>query len=147
MSTSQVLTQDDLISQLNQLAQQALAPWIKTNQFDFATAILFSMEVIEQFSSQTAALTGANKLKFAVLMLPNIVDMALAQGIITQATADTLKHDFTTGGILVNSIIESYVLVSKNPAVIQAEKEVVEAAQSCWARCTRARAAAVPSLK
>ncbi len=132
-TTTAVVTTENLVSQLTDLAQKALQPWLaKNQQLNFAGVIMFAMNVVEQYSANVAQLAGQDKLAAAKLMIPIIVDQALQAGAIDQPTADSLKTQLGMGADVLESVIEAYILISQNPEVVQAVNAAKAAAGACW---------------
>lgn len=132
---TRVVTRDTLLEQMKSLANVVLQPWLKENDLNFASAILVSMQIVEKFSEEQGKLAGPDKLNAAISLIPTIVDLAVTYGKITPQDADTLRTRLQTGGEIVKQIIAAYVLISKHPAVIQAQEAVEEAAKKCWGSC------------
>lgn len=134
MQNTAVVTTERLTTELTELAQKALQPWLAKNQFNFAGVIMFAMNVIEQYSANVAKLAGQDKLAAAKLMIPIVVDQALQAGAIDQPTADSLKAQLGMGADVLESVIEAYILISQNPEVVQAVNAAKVAVGACWGK-------------
>lgn len=130
-----VVTTENLTAQLADLAQKSLQPWLVDNKLNFANCIMFSMSVVEQYSSTVAKIGGSDKLAVAKLMIPIVIDQALSIGAIDQPLADQLKTQLVMGADILENVIEAYVLISKNPQFIQAQQAVEQAVSGCVTGC------------
>jgi len=135
MENATVVTTENLTSQLTDLAQKALQPWLtKNGALNFAGVIMFVMNVVEQYSATVAKIRGQDKLAAAKLMIPIVVDQALQAGAIDQPTADNLKAQLGMGADVLESVIEAYILISQNPEIVQAVAAAKKAAGACWGK-------------
>ena len=130
-----VVTTENLTAQLTELAQKSLQPWLVDNKLNFASCIMFSMSLVEQYSRTVAKIGGSDKLAVAKLMIPIVVDQALSIGAIDQPLADQLKSQLAMGADILENVIEAYVLISKNPQFIQAQQAVEQAVSGCVTGC------------
>lgn len=144
-STTAVVTAETLAQQLLPLVQATLANYTGNGPnakqgVTFATVVLIAMEAVEKYSDTIAKLAGPDKLQAAKMLVPQILDLAVQNGVLDQAHADALTAQFNTGAGIVEQLIEAYVVLSKNPQVIQAEQAVEAAASGCFAKCKARRA-------
>lgn len=101
----------------------------------FATVVLISMQAVEKYSDTIKKLAGPDKLAAAKQLVPQIIDLAVLNGAIEASQAADIKSQFATGATIVEQLVEAYVILSKNPQVIQAVEAVKNAAAGCWADC------------
>jgi hypothetical protein len=131
----EVITEQKLQSELHEIATKVLGPWIKDNQMNFASVILVSMHIIEQFTSNTSGLSSADKMKYALDLLPQIVDFGVENGKLTASEGESLKSNLFMSTEIVKQIINAYVLISKNPAVIQMHEDIHEFLETKFGCC------------
>jgi len=135
-ATPQSLPVNDLLT----FVQEALKNYIQGGPnakqgITFPTVVLISMQAVEKYSDTIKKLAGPDKLAAAKQLVPQIIDLAALNGAIDQTQAGNLKSQFATGATIVEQLVEAYVILSKNPQVIQAVEAVKNAASGCWASC------------
>ncbi|HMP28788.1 MAG TPA: hypothetical protein PKD85_04260 [Saprospiraceae bacterium] len=131
----EIMTENNLQKELQEIMVKVLGPWIQVNQVNFASVILASMHVIEQFTSNTSGLSSADKMKYALDLLPQIVDFAVQNGKLTVSEGETLKSNLLMSTEIVKQIINAYVLISKNPTVIQMHEKMHEFLEAKFGCC------------
>lgn len=131
-----VITTENLTSELADLAQKSLQPWLaEGNTLNFASVIMFAMNIVESYSATVAKIGSKDKLAVAKLMIPIVVDQALSAGAIDQPLAEQLKAQLAMGANILENVIEAYILISKNPQFLQAQQAVEEAVSGCVTGC------------
>ena len=144
-STTRVVTRESLIQQLLPLIQDALGSYTGNGAnakqgITFATVVLIAMQVVERYSETIGKLAGPDKLEAAKQLVPEILAIAVQNGAIEQIKADELLAQFNTGAVVVEQLVDAYVLLSKNPQVIQAVEAAQAAVSGCILRCKTKRA-------
>lgn len=137
MATTKVFTVDSLVDEITPMVETMMKPWLENNPVNFASILMASMSIVEQFSSSIGKLSGSDKLKVAKLMIPKLIDYSVSQGKLTQEEGDDLKEKIATAGDTIDNIISIYAVISKNPEVINAIKEVGENIKGCLVACRR----------
>lgn len=132
------------LADLLSFAQEALKNYTQDGPnakqgITFATVVLISMQAVEKYSDTIKKLAGPDKLAAAKQLVPQIIDLAVLNGAIELTQANNLKTQFATGATIVEQLVEAYVILSKNPQVIQAVEAVKNAAAGCWADCKKSR--------
>lgn len=127
---------DASVSSFMPFIQNALAQQAANSQgITFATVTLIAMQAVEQYSADIKKLAGSDKLAAAKALVPEILQLAVLNRAITQEQADDLKAKFAVGATIMEQLIEAYIVISKNPEVIQAVEAVKTAAKGCFAKC------------
>lgn len=131
---------DSLMQKLIPLAQNAFSQYLGGDAgakkgITFPAIVLIAMQTVEQYSTNISKLAGPDKLAVAKELVPKILALAVLNNAITQEQADSFGSTFNTGADIVGDIVEAYILISNNPAVIQLKKKVKEEAAKCWAGC------------
>lgn len=106
---------------------QALGP----GSFTVPTVVLVAMQAVEKYSDTISRLSGPDKLQTAKVLIPQILSVAVEQGMMTQNQCNTLSMQLNGGIVVVEQLIEAYVLLSKNPQIIQAVQVTEEAVRGC----------------
>lgn len=122
----EIITEARLIDELKHTAEKVLKPWIVENELNFATVILVSMSIIEEYTKSTVGLSSSEKLQKAIELLPIIVDYGVKYNKITSEKGDELKNYISISTSVVKQVIEAYIIVSKCPQVIQFKEDVQE---------------------
>lgn len=131
----EIITEEQLKEELGNAVKTVLEPWIKENEMNFASVILASMHVIEQYASQTKGLSSADKLKYALDLIPQIIDFGINNGKLTPEEGDSLKKKIAIGTDVVKQLIGVYILISKNPTFIQYHEEMHEIFEKKFGCC------------
>lgn len=126
LSKREVVTEENLQKELHELTILLMEPWIKTNEMNFASVILASMEVMEEFTSKASGLSSVDKMKYALDLIPQIVDYGIENGKLSKEEGVDLKEKISTSTAIVKQIINTYVAISKNPTVIQMHEQMHE---------------------
>lgn len=145
-----VVTPQTLIQQLLPLVQSALADYTGNGPnakqgITFATIVLIAMQAVEQYSGTIGKLVGPDKLAAAKQLVPEILNLAVQNGVLEQARADELSAQFSMGANVAEQLIEAFVLLSRHPQVIQVTEAIEEAVSGCWLRCKTKRAERIAS--
>lgn len=131
-----IKTKEVVVSELTTLADQFLRAWFNDHDSDFAGIVLAAMAVVEKYSSTIATLSSKDKFAAAETIIPIVIDIAVSAGKLSKEDGEALKQKMAISMDLVKALIETYILVSNNPSVIQAQEYVEDKAQKCWKSCT-----------
>lgn len=127
------LVNDESMSTFLPFIQSALSQ--HSQGITFATVTLIAMQAVEQYSAEIKGLAGPDKLAAAKILVPEILQLAVLNRAITQDQADDLKAKFAVGATIMEELIEAYIVISKNPEVVQAVEAAKMAAKGCIAKC------------
>jgi hypothetical protein len=131
MIRQRIINRDTLVSELSQQAENTIGPWLEQNELNFASVILLSMRIVEEYCVKTASMESGDKLKAALDIIPIIVDIATKSNKMSPEEAAALKFRVNQDIEIVKQTISMYILVSKNPEFIQAVEAIKEEIRGC----------------
>ncbi len=114
------------------------APPTHAGRLTFANVVRLCMHCVEQFSLACARpMAGSSKLAMCKEAIPILIAQAVTQGIIAPEQGSSLQQQMLSSLDLVEDIVETLILVSKNPLFIQIRAEVEQATTACAKRCRK----------
>jgi hypothetical protein len=111
---------------------------LEEDKMTFASGIRTAMHCAEIYGKEKE-LTGGQKLDAAKDVLEKVVEMARIQGMLTYDEALELRQRYEQGIDVVEDIIEAYIAISKNPAVLQTVESVKKCIDSGCLKRKRAK--------
>jgi hypothetical protein len=126
---------DSLVAEIVPSIETMMTPWLAKNTVNFASILMAGMSIVENFSSQVAQLSGADKLAVAKLIIPKLIAYSVSQGKLSQAEGDALTAKIASDEQLVENVISAYTAISNNPALVSAAKEVEAEVKSVFSGC------------
>lgn len=125
---------------MNAIIETALSSELKSGgSLNFANLCLISAHAVEIFSAEVKKQTGEQKMQMALRLLPQITEDAVAHGYASEEQAKKLR-DFVSGAIdIARNVIDAFVAVANNPAVLAVVEDVEEAVEACCASLKRKR--------
>lgn len=130
-----VKSREVVVQEITELAQDFLRAWFADHDSDFVGVVLAAMAVVEKYSSTIATLSSKDKFAAAEVIIPIVIDIAVAAGKMSKDDGEVLKDKMKISMELVKALIETFILISNNPVIIQAENYVVENTHKCYGKC------------
>ena len=131
----EIITEKQLQEELKKCAEKVLEPWLEENTLNYASLILVSMEIVEDYTRTTKGLGSADKLQKAIELIPKIIDIAVDHDKLTKEEGEELKNRVETGRNIVEQIIEAYIVISKNPQFLQLQEDIGEFVEETYNKC------------
>jgi len=134
MISTRVFTIEGLVNEISSNIEADMKPWLDANTPNLANILMVGMNIVEKFSNTVGQMKGSDKLAIVKLILPKLIDYAVTQNKLSAEMGEALKAKIVEEEKLVENIISSFVIISKNPELINALKEAEALAKSCFAK-------------
>lgn len=111
---------------MEEIARNLLQKYKAPGRFDLGTFIVITMRAVEEFAAKRkdGSMKGADKLKMAMLWIDIMIIEAVKERMISAEQGNDLLATTATLGPTLESIINAYVVISKNPTFLQIKKRV-----------------------
>lgn len=115
--------------------KKALVSHLKNGQLTFASVVLIACTAVEEYNEHSGELAGADKKKWASVLIPEVISESVHNGYISRDQGDALLNQLTIAADVISSVIDAYVAIANSPALLQ----VQEAVRSCCAMLKSSR--------
>jgi hypothetical protein len=111
---------------MEDIARNLLQKYKAPGRFDLGTFIVITMRAVEEFAARQkdGSMKGADKLKMAMSWIDIMIIEAVKEQMIGPEQGNDLLATTAALGPALESVINAYVVISKNPTFLQIKKHM-----------------------
>lgn len=126
-----VKSTDMVLEDLRTLMESVTSTFLKDKDPNIYNLVLAAMHTIEQYTTSSAQLSSQDKLRFALELLPHILQYLVSQHSLTDEKRNEIVDFIKTNDLLIRTFVNVAVNIAKHPYLIQAQEHLSEKCKSC----------------